>query len=45
MKVSGQMRSDAFKSRLAFSFTLRNNFGLKLLFTTTKTFHYYGTGV
>ena len=42
IKVSGQMRNNAFKSRLVFSC---NNFSLKQLSTNIKAFHYYGTGV
>ena len=37
------MRSDAFNRWPAFSLT--DNFGLKQLSTTIKTFHYYNTGV
>ena len=43
IKISGQMCSDAFKRRPAFSFTV--TILAKKLSATIKTFHYYIIGV
>ena len=38
------MRNNTFKKKASL-WLHSNNFGLKQLSTTNKTFHYYGTGV
>ena len=44
IKVSGRMRSDAFKEKASLQLH-SNSFGLKQLSSTITIFHYYGTGV